>query len=292
MDSQNKKTFSLRSIYQFTFHSLKSQPKIFLPFLIFAAVETVFLFFIYVAPRVPFRIVLGPPIRAFWGEGFLHYPANFLLLPKLASMSRTFLSVILGSLTTGLAVGMVCEIYNKKTTKLLSIFKSTIKKYVALFGVVFFITIIFYALAKLTFICLSRYFMAGHATLLSLKPAFWLGPILVSINLLIGIFVQAAFVYAIPILIVENKNLFKVIIESFVLFTKLFIPTMVLVILPILLYIPIIVLQYNTSCLINNVFPESVLIISFVSLIISSLVIDFLITVSTTFLYLKNKESV
>jgi hypothetical protein len=290
MDSRNKKPFSLGNIYQLTFHSLKSQPKIFIPFLIFAAIESVFLFFIYVAPRVPFRTVLGPPIRAFWGEGFLHYPANFLLLPKLASMSRTFLSVILGSLTSGLAVSMIFEIYNKKTIKFPSIINSTIKKYISLFGVVLCITIIFYVLVRLAFICLTKYFMAGHAALLSLKPGIWLGPILVCINLLIGIFVQAVFIYVIPLLIVEQEKLFKAIVKSFALFTKLFIPTLVLIILPILFYIPIIVLQYHGPYLINKVFPEAILIVSFLSIIMSSLVIDFLITVSTTFLYLNNRD--
>jgi len=292
MDSQNKKPFSLKNIYRFTFHSLNSQPKLLIPFLIFAAVEAVFLFFIYVAPRLPFRTVLGPPIRAFWGEGFLHYPANFILLPKLASMSRTFLSVILGSLTTGMAVSMAFEIYNKKAIRLPDILKSTFRRYGPLFIVLLLITAFFYGLAKLAFVSLTKYFMAGHTALLYLKPRIWLGPVLFGINLLIVIFVQAVFIYAIPLLIIAKEKLFKAIIKSFVLFIKLFIPTIILITLPVLFYIPILVLQYNTSYLINNVFPESVLILAFVSIIISSLVVDFLITVSTTFLYLKNKENV
>ncbi|MCM8813807.1 MAG: hypothetical protein NC924_07740, partial [Candidatus Omnitrophica bacterium] len=50
----------------------------------------------FYAPRAPLSVVLAPPIRAFAGEHFLHYPANFLLLPRLLFFSRAALYLCVG----------------------------------------------------------------------------------------------------------------------------------------------------------------------------------------------------
>ena len=92
-------------------------------------------------------------------------------------------------------------------------------------------------------------------------------------------------------MIIEKEKLVKAIIKSFVLFKEKFIPTIILVGLPMLFYIPIIALDYNAAFLIYNVFPESILLVSFLGQIISTLVIDPLVTIPTTILYLRHKES-
>lgn len=277
--------------YNTSLKSLKNHPALFLPFLIFAILEVIVLVIIYLAPRMPLRLILGPVIRTFWGERFLHYPVNFLLLPKLASLSRMALAVIFSSLLTGMAVALVFAVYNKKHLKLKEAFKSALKKYSSLFIVVLIFTLLFYFLVKLVIIVLVSYFMAGHSRLLFLKAGLWMGPILLSINFMLALLIQSAFVYAIPLLIIEKQKLIKAVIGSFVLFKKLFIPTLILVGLPMLVYIPIIILNSKTAFLIDKVFPEFILLVSFLSIIISSLVIDTIVTVSTTFLYLINRDS-
>ena len=277
--------------YNTSIKSLKNHPALFLPFIIFAILEVIVLVIIYLAPRMPLRLILGPLISTFWGERFLHYPANFLLLPKIASLSRMGLAVIFSSLLSGVAVALVFAVHNKKQIKFKEAFKSALKKYSSLFIVVLIFTLLFYFLVKLVAIGLLNYFMAGHSRLLFLKPGIWMGPILSAINFMLALLIQSAFVYAIPLLIIEKQKLIKAVIGSFVLFKKLFIPTLILVGLPMLVYIPIIILNSKTAFLIDKVFPEFILLVSFLSIIISSLVIVTIVTVSTTFLYLASKES-
>lgn len=290
MSSQKTDTPSIKKVYNTTLQSLKKNPTLFIPFVIFAIFEFLALIIVFLAPRVPLRLIFGPFIRTFWGERFLHYPFNFLLLPKLASFSRMGLSVLLGSLLTGMAVAIVFDVYNKKHLKLRTSFNTALKKYIYLFAVVFVFTALFYFSMKFITSALIKYFIAGHRRLLFLGPGIWMGPILMLINFLIAILIQSAFIYAIPILMIERDKLVKSIIKSLVLFKKLFIPTIILVGLPMLVYIPVIVLQYNSAFLINRVFPESILLLSILGIIISSLVIDLIVTISTTFLYLMNKE--
>lgn len=290
MNYQGSGRPSISKVYNLTQQSVKNNPTLFIPFLSFFIIDCAALILLFLAPRMPLSLIFGPIIRTFWGEKFLHYPLNFLLLPRLSSLGRMVLSVFLGSLLTGMAVAMIFDIYNKKRINLGTSFKTALKKYVYLFTVVFIFTALFYVLTKIIILGLFRYFMSGHARLLFLGARVWLRPVLVIINFILAVLIQAAFIYAIPILIIEKEKLIKSISKSFALFKKQFIPTIILVGLPMFLFIPIIVMNYNASFLIDKLFPEFILLVAFSGTIISSLVIDAVITISTTFLYLMQKE--
>ena len=277
---------SLKRIYDKTNQAIKSNPVLFVPFAIFAAFEFATLIIVYLAPRMPLKLLLGPPIKALWGERFLHYPINFVLIPKLVSLARIGLTVIIGSLLTGAATLLLYSIYKKSKIDLKNAFKIALKKYVSLFAIVLLFTMLFYILDKITSKILVKYFISGHSRLLFLGPKIWLGPILTSLNFILAVIVQAAFIYAIPILLIEEETLTKSVLKSCVLFKKFFLKTVTLVGLPMLLYIPIIILQSDPAFLIARLFPESVVLVSLLSLIFSSLVIDLLITLTTTYLYL------
>jgi len=289
MTSRETTTAIIKKAYLNTKQSVKNAPAIFIPFIIFAIIEFIALICIYLAPRMPLRLILGPPIRTFWGEGFLHYPLNFLLIPKLMSLSRMFLSIIFSSVLTGMAVVIISDIYNKKHLNLETAFKSALKKYISLFSIVFILILLYYGLIKIVNTGLAKYFIAGHTRLLFLGVRAWLGPILFVINFILGVLIQSAFIYAIPTLIIENEKLPKSITRSFALFKKLFVPTLILVGLPILFYIPIVIIQGNSTILMNKLFPEFILWVAILGIIVNAL-IDLVITTSCTFLYLMNRE--
>jgi hypothetical protein len=288
MKPQNPDKTSLIKVYKITFQSLKANPLLLAPFAIFALIEFIALVIVFLSPHVPLRSVLGPIIKTLWGENFLHYPYNFLLLPRLMATDRMFLSIIFSSLLTGMAVAIISSIYNRKPAKLGESFKSALKNYISLFCIVLVLTIVYFGLTKLTGVALVKYFMAGHTRLLFVGPRAWFGPILMVINFALGILIQAAFVYAIPILIIEKTSLLKSIARSFILFLKLFIPTVILVTIPILTYIPIVIIQDNTAIIIDKLFPELILLACVIAIIVNAL-IDLIITTSCTFLYLNNK---
>jgi hypothetical protein len=281
---------SLKKVYGKTIQSIKDNPVLFLPFGVFATFEFISLIIVYFAPRMPLKLLFGPPIKALWGERFLHYPANFILMPKLVSLARIGLTVIIGSLLTGIATILVYNLYKNTKINLKSAFKLALKKYVSLFTIVLLFTLIFYFLDKLTSKLLVKYFVSGHTRLLFLSARIWLGPILTCLSFAIAVIIQSAFIYAIPILLIEEETLTKSIIKSFGLFKKLFVKTLLLAGLPMLTYIPVVVLQSDPAFLIAKLFPEAVFLVSILSLVISSLIIDLFITLSSTQLYLMHKD--
>jgi len=278
---------SLITTYFNSVKLLKFHPILMFPFVIFGAIDAFIFTIIFLAPRKPFLAALGPVISTFWGEKFLHYPYNFLLLPKLESFSRMGLTVIFASLLTGTAVAMIHEAYRKKPIKLGHSFKLALKKYVYLFVAVLFFTGMFYLIIRVANAFLIHYFLSAGRSRSFLMTQFGLGPIVLCVNLFISIFVQAAFNYIIPVLMIENKKFFKSISVALALFERLFLFTLLLVGIPLLAYIPIIILNYNTILLIRQVFPELVLMISYLGIIISALIINPIITASATLAYLE-----
>lgn len=219
----------------------------------------------------------------------MHYPGFFLLLPKLASLARMVLSIFIGSLLTGMAVIIIFDIYNKKQARLKESFKLALRKYLSFFTIILIVSLLFYLSARIAAFGLAKYFISGHSRLLFLSARLWLGPILLAINFMLGIFIQSFFIYAIPVLLIEKEKLLKSIIRSFVLFKRLFIPTILLIGLPMLIYLPIIFLNNNAPFLIQRLFPEFILLVLFLSIVITSLIIDPIVTISTAILYLENK---
>ncbi len=286
MYSQKTGKSPLREAYNLTFRCIKNNPAIFFPFIIFAVFDFIATIIIYLAPRAPLRAILGPPIRTLWGERFLHYPLNFILLPKLASLSRMVLTICVGSLLTGIAVAMILNVYNKKHINLIACLRSSFKKYIHLFAVVLFFSSLYFILIRIIRKALIMYFISGHSKLLFLEAGIWMGPLLLVLSFVFAILIQSAFIYAIPVLIIERQRLVKSIVKSFITFKRMFFSTITLVGLPMLFYIPFIILQYKSVFLINKLFPEFVLLVSLLYVIVNALIIDILVTTSITFLYL------
>lgn len=261
--------------------SIKDNPKIYAPFLIFAALELVALILFYLAPRQPLRAIFGPLIATLWDERFLHYPMNFLLLPKLAGLSRMVLSVVIGSLLTGVAVA---RLYKKSATV-------AFKKYANLFIIIFIIIAAFYWLNKIVYILFLKYFAAGHQKLLFLSAGVWLGPINVILSQIFALVMQAAFIYAIPALIIGDKKFYGAIAESAVFFKRHFLTTLILVGLPMLTYVPLVVLNYNSSFLITRLFPEFILWLGILNIIVNSLFIDPVMTLGSAAFYLEKRKT-
>jgi len=289
MSLQSSSLVTTKKAFKESWLALKNNRVVFIPFLIFAIVDLISLFVLFLAPRMPLRLALGPIIRTIWSETFLHYPANFILLQKLSFLSRLALSVLIGSLLTGMAVSIIQSLFYKRAIELKKSFLSALKIYFSLFLVTLIVTGLFYFMGKFMSFALAKYF-SRHARLLFIGVRMWFGPISMVLNFLIALFIQALFIYAIPLLIIEKMKFKKAIVKSFALFGKLFIPTILLIGLPMLLYIPIIVMEYNTVFLIEKFIPEIILAILIIGIIINSLIIDPLITAGTTLLYLKKKE--
>lgn len=174
----------------------RSQRKLWIPFLVVAFVELLFIGVIWLAPHPPFSKLLAPPIRYFFGERVLHYPAHPWFLYHAMKHTHLVASVLFGAFFTGIACAMVRQIHGGIP---LSLRTALISKQVR-YGAVTLLWLITWGLAKGMTEGLDRF---------APKDAwvFWLG---VGVILIL----QALLVYAIPAAVFEGSTWWKAVIQS------------------------------------------------------------------------------
>lgn len=269
---------------------LSLSPLLWRPFLIFAILETLALVLLYLAPREPFNVFFGPLVTSFWDQRFLHYPAHFVLLPKAALFFRLALTVVFGAFfaaTASIMVSQLCrggEIdYKKASTQ-------SLKKYVVLFALSVLMLLLMYVLAKIMFWFLVKYFLAGHSKLLFLKAGLWLGPMKVIIILAIVLLVRLLFLYSIPALVIGEKKFFEALKQSFGFAKRFAMPTFVFAALPMLFYLPIAILLYNSVFLIERFFPEIVFLICLLGAFINVFIVDMMMVLTAAVFYIEHTK--
>jgi len=215
----------------------------------------------------------------------------FFLIAKLASFVKMGLTMLFGSFLTGAAVSATADLHAGRKLGLDRAFANARKKYINVFVVVAIFTFLFYFAVKLLPKALIWYFIkGGHSRLLFLGMDFWFGFFLFFATFILLIFIQSAFIYSIPMLVIGNKKIGGAISGSFAFFKDHFFTTLSLITLPVILYVPIVILQQRSLYLIESVFPESVLLVMVLAAFVTSVVMDYFMTLTTTYLYLSEQE--
>jgi len=247
----------------------KKYPKLFLPFLFVALVDGFFLYLLYLAPQRPVSFVLAPWIRRFFGEKFLHYPYNLYLLPQLYRYSHIFVGATLGILMSAVASFMIKEILENKRPNMLIGSLLSLRRYFSLFGVwVITFSLSFFLLRMV------RKIITNHHLLFFLFSLF------------VVAVVASFFIYAIPAIIIERRGFFSSIGRSISFFKRFILVTLILNLVPSLLYFPVTALKSKVSFLLHFSPPE--IIIGVLSLgVVISLIIDIFTTASPVILFLE-----
>jgi hypothetical protein len=240
-----KNVFSLfPMVVRRLFGLVRRYPIIVAPFIGVAVFEGMALTVWFLAPRPPLSMALAPIIRAFWGEQFLHYPTNFLLLPKIFEYTRNVLTFITGIFFSGIALSMLLQASQSQQPEWFLGIGRVARRYFRLFiiwGVVFGLSA---ACGK----ALSHY--AG------LFPSLrWF----LSAEFAATIAVQLLFVFAFPAIVIENKKTFMSLIRSLALIRLYPLTSFLIVFIPSLLVLPVIYVQLRLPELMRTVAPEAAL---------------------------------
>jgi len=255
---------------------IRKQPVVFVPFLISGALSLLALYILFLAPQRPVAYLLAPPIRAIAGDKFLHYPYNFVLLPNLFRLADLGISAFIGMLMSAVTVGMVSDIYSGRRPSFLINIIVGLKRYFALI-IVWFVSF--------GCIALAMKFLPG---LFNLQARLGKS-IFITVSLGISVFIQLCFIYMLPLLIIARKKLIPAFFENLKMLGLRLIPTIFLVVIPTLFYVPILILKSYASLFARTNFPESVLIVLGVGVVVT-LLVDFWITLSITLVFLRNKD--
>jgi hypothetical protein len=254
----------------------RSYPVILVPFVLTGVSYAAVLAVIFSASQLPFSTVVAPVIRAFWGEQFLHYPYNLVLLPKLFGYGKIGADLAVGVLLTATAVAMMQQAYQATQPGWLTGLKKGVRRYFRV-GVVWAMMLV-------------------AAMLTAREVDVFLGPLIgvpllrVAVGFLAGILVQIIFVFAIPAIVIDNRKTLAALRHGLRIIAGNPGRSLALVAIPNLLFIPVLYAYLKLPRLMELVAPEAALY-AVLARIVLAVAVDVLVATGATVLFLQHKES-
>ena len=185
-------------IYQQAFSVLKKNPTILFLFLWLGILDALALIALFFAPSAPFSYVLAPIIRTFWSDRFLHYPDNFLLLPKLFSHAHFAISTVIGAFITGLVIKKIEA--DTKGEKISTLFAAG-------------------RISRYYFSLVIAWLISYGIFAFTLKGVLFILPknalIQLVIGFILGLLVQAFISFLLPAIVILENGFFKALWEGF-----------------------------------------------------------------------------
>jgi hypothetical protein len=233
----------------------------------YGAVLTLF----FLAPRYPFSIVLAPIIQTFWGERFLHYPYQLFLLPQLFGYGKLAVDFLVGVLLTGTAITMLQQAYQNARPRWFGGLKKGIQRY----GRVACIWLLMLMAAFLAMKVIVRWVSVSSGA---------------TVALVFGaeMLIQALFVFAIPVVVIEDRKIAVALYRSLVLCKQQAVNSIIFILLPNLLFVPLLY-SFKYLLLLHSLMPESILYILGLRIVVA-VMIDVFVISGATVLLLKSRE--
>ncbi len=258
-----------QSLHRETLIAIAKQPIIPALFILLAIFQAAGLTALFLSHSEPFSSILGPIIRRFWGERFLHYPENFLLLPKLFGHSEMVILTLFGLLVTGITIQLVgaARTGDSRVTAVTA-FSGTLKKYLGL------------AALWIALFFLLR--TVSRAVLPFLPPQI---PVHYAGLLAVFLSTQVLTALLFPAILLSGKGYWKALAEGFLLSVKNFPVLFAALFIPVALSVAVSFLR-SLSPSISHDNPDFVLVILYGSILVST-VVDLYITSATAIFYLK-----
>ena len=258
-------------IYQQAFAMLKENPTVLMLFAASATIDFFVLGLLFLAPSEPVSKVLAPLIRTFYADRFLHYPDNFILLPKLYDHAHFVVVTLIGILISGVVIKKIEAYTQDQKLSLVSALRPVFKKYFSLLAA--------WLLSYGIFNFLLRRFLAIVPATLSIQFGS---------TLLTGIFFQALFSYFFQSILLTGRGLLKDLAGAITFALANFTTTFCLLAGPIFLMLVLAFLKALPP-LFNRFDPEWTLWVLAGGIIVST-VVDMMITSTTTLLFLKARS--
>lgn len=259
-----------REAYQTTVQFLREVPAATMLFILIAVVDYVLLTALFLSHSAPFSAVLAPIIRTFYHDRYLHYPENFILLPKIFKHAHFVLTCTMGILVSGMVVLMAEGFVKGKRVLTLNALLGVFKRYVPLLGA-----------------WLASYFAVFYVLqfLQGILPPL---PLLhISLSFLFALLLQALLIYLIPAVLLGSAGLLKNIAGGFSFGIKYWVLTSCVIAPPLAFALVLSIIKSISPVFVRD-FPEAVLIILAAGVVVTNIV-DLLVTSSTALIYLKER---
>ena len=264
--------------------------QIFYPFIIVIFINSLVLEILYFSPRYPLSIFFSPIISRIWGEQYLHYPMDLMLLPKMFYYTQMVISLFLSNILIVVVVDMVAAVNSEKKVNFTASLKETLRGYIYI--------VLYSSLSLLMFQIFDKvYSRLLHRALKihSTGGTYFLIKELVSyaapyVQFIYAIFVAASLIYIPVLIILEKKKFLGALIGNFKVLFGSFWLTLSIVFIPTLFYLPLLLMRDSIGSLVEITSPEIHILIIALSVVVTTGINIFILAAATTY-YLYKKEN-
>lgn len=277
------------SLLKSSFNTLINNPAILFPFCILAFIQILTLGIIFFAPRQPLSVFFGPIIVRLHGEIFLHYPFNFVVLTQWFQKTQIPIYILCSTYFAGCTISIIDLINRGKKVNIKTVFRKTLSSYIHLLTA----GIILVAIA-IGFFGLYDLLIRQALTIRSTSGIYFLiKQVIVRgapyLKLMLSVFATSIFAFVIPIIIIEKERLFPAIALNFKSLRRSFWFVFLIIFLPMLLYVPIILLKTNRQWFESVAVPEAWGLLLMTDILVALFIEAIQYTAITTY-YLLKKE--
>ncbi len=278
------------TILKAAFNLFRSNKEIYFPFIIVTFSYILILELAYFIPRYPLSLFFSPIIKRIWGEEFLHYPMDLLLLPKIFYYAQIVYFIFLGGYILSIISKLIEGINSSEKVSFKTAFKKSLPSYIHIFLCIAFSLMCLQILNGGYDLIIKRAYkiQSTSGIFFQIKSAVILSA--GYIKFLLGLFVSFIFAYAAPIIIIEKKRFLSAMLMNFKVIFSSFWTTLVIVFIPTILFLPILILRNNTGALVEKTFPEVQIAVIILS-VIASTALNAYITAVTTLFYIYKREN-
>ena len=257
---------------------LKTSPSLATPFVLFALLEGMMLYLLFLAPQEPFARLLAPPIARFFGEQSIRYPGHLLMLPQLLYYAKLFLSFLPGMFISAYFIGLIADVKLKRKTSRRYRIKTALRRFFALL-VIWGFGIGVLKLVELLYVqAIGWGDSQGYRTTLQFLVYF------------LSFWFQILFLYALPLVILAEQSLLKALIGNFRYLGRLFVPTTICIFLAALIYLGVYIFEKDLIRLAARTEPEIIVVVLAAGIPLT-LIINLLVTTATTLLFIDEQET-
>lgn len=259
------------------------KPIILLPFIVFASLEALALELIYFFPRKPFSFIVVPIVRKFFGEGFTHYPGNFLVLPRLFYYLEIALYIAIGGFLIAIAINIFQNIKLGLPLKAKALINNAAKRYWTFVAYGVLSVALMLLLKNVGMLALSKFFnfASGEFPNATVKFAPFIAPLFL---FLANTALQVFLILILPIMVIRKMSFIKALGSSVYLGVRHFFSLFILIFVPFFVYLPITLLKSFSVKLASNTFPEIIVYITLIGIITGMFIDAFVVICACQFI--------
>lgn len=281
---------SIIKIWMASLELMVKKPIVILPFIIVAFFEGIALELIYFSTRFPISVAARPIIRKFFGEPFLHYPSNLIILGKLFYSAQIVIYIFISVAMMAIAINIFNNIKHGLPIKMGALVKNAGKRYFAYFTYGCAIVALLFLSDKVeTFVFSKIMFKVGRFI-----PQYLLA--MLPLCLMLVLFITSVIIYTlmistVPLMVLGKKPLLKSCGLSIWIGARNFFKIFPLILLPFIVYLPFTLIKSFPKELADKTFPEANLLINVISVIVTVFVDCFMVLSVSQWLVENKKES-